>query len=340
MKKNSAEQNENAKGIKVYIPLIVVIIIVLLGGWYWYYEFSKYISTDDAHVDSDNVSISSKYLGRIIHLYAQEGDSLKTGMLLVELDSSDLIAQRNHVIAIKQQSIAMLSQSQARYNYDQQSIIVLKVNVEKTKEDLDRANDQIQGDVISKEQFEHIKKAFESAQAQYEAAQAQLKVSFSQIETAASSIESSKAQINIVETQLSNTRLYAPFDGIIAKRWLLSGDITQPGQAIYTLTNNKNLWVIVYIEETKISNIYLQQKARFTIDAFPGINFMGKIFYIGSNTASQFSLIPPNNASGNFTKVTQRVPLKISIDDTDNKKGIAFYKVLSGMSAVVKIIKK
>jgi len=138
---------------------------------------------------------------------------------------------------------------------------------------------------------------------------------------------------------LGNTKLYAPSDGIIAKRWLLPGDITQPGQSVFTITNNHKLWIIVYLEETNLSQIHINQKARYTIDAFPGAVFTGRVFSIGSNTASQFSLIPPNNASGNFTKVTQRVPLKISIDGIEKGKKLSDYKILSGMSAVVKIIK-
>jgi membrane fusion protein, multidrug efflux system len=118
----------------------------------------------------------------------------------------------------------------------------------------------------------------------------------------------------------------------------LPGEIAQPGQSIVALTNDRKLWVVIYIEETKLSEMYINQKANFTVDAFPGINFTGKIFLIGSNTASQFSLIPPSNASGNFTKITQRVPVKISIDgmENNNKTNV---KLISGMSAVVSIIK-
>ena len=105
------------------------------------------------------------------------------------------------------------------------------------------------------------------------------------------------------------------------------------------MNNNHEFWIIVYLEETHMGNLHLGQKAKFSIDAFPGVVFKGKIFSIGSSTASQFALIPANNASGNFTKVTQRVPLKISIDATENGGSLSSYRFLSGMSSVVKIIK-
>lgn len=329
----------NKKGIKFYIPLIVVVVVVLAAVIYWYSEYTKYISTDDAHLESDNVSISSKILGRISKIYAAEGDSVKKGQLLVELDSMELISQKKQVIAVKEQSIAAKAQSEAKYKYDQENLKVLEINYEKAKEDFNRAKSQIEGDVISKEQFDHIKKTYESAKAQVEVGNAQLSVSKSQIISAGAAIESSDAQINVITTQLNNTKLFAPIDGIIAKRWLLTGDIVQPGQSVFTVTNTSFLWVAVYLEETKLSGCYINQKAIFTVDAFSGVTFTGKIYSIGSNTASQFSLIPANNASGNFTKVTQRVPIKISIDGVEGEGNASQYKLLSGMSAMVKIVK-
>ena len=202
-----------------------------------------------------------------------------------------------------------------------------------------RAKSQSEGGVITPEQFDHISKAYETATAQLEAAKAQLQVSKSMISSASAGVETTNAQIKVLDTQLRNSKLYAPSDGIISKRWLLPGDVVQPGQSVMTMTISKNLWVVAYLEETKISNIHPGQKVNFTIDAFPGVRFSGKVFLIGSSTASVFSLIPASNASGNFTKVTQRIPVKISIDSADNKMDLSSFNILSGMSAVVKIIK-
>src|ERR1035437_4026776 len=99
--KKTVEKEIKKKGFRVYIPLVVIVLIVLAGSYYWYREYQKYIKTDDAHIDSDNVAISSKILGRIMHLYADEGDSVKKGMLLVDLDSTDLIAQVHQIRAVQ-----------------------------------------------------------------------------------------------------------------------------------------------------------------------------------------------------------------------------------------------
>jgi membrane fusion protein (multidrug efflux system) len=333
------EPESKNKKLRVYIPLAIVIIIVLVGAGYWYKDYKRYITTDDAHVDADNVSVSSKILGRIIAVYAQEGDNVKKGTLLAALDSTDIIAQKNQTLALKAQAMANLAQSEMKYKSDQASLKVLEINLERASDDLARAKSQSDGGVITPEQFDHIKKAYETASAQLDAAKAQLLVSKSMIKTATTAVETANSQVDVLSTQLKNTKLYAPSDGIIAKRWLLPGDVVQPSQSVYTITISKDLWVVAYLEETKIANVHVGQNVRFTIDAFPNTRFYGKVFLVGSSTASVFSLIPANNASGNFTKVTQRVPIRISIDSEDKNRDLSALNILSGMSAVIKIIK-
>ena len=327
------------KDLKVYIPLTLVILFVIVGGYFWYVDYSSYIKTDDAYVTSDVVSVSPKIMGRISQVYVQEGDSVKKGQLIAELDSVDLLAQKQQVLASKVQTEANKAQSEAKYQFDQTNIKVLQIALDRAKDDFERAKTQFNGGVITKEQYDHLKKTEETAQAQLEAARAQLLVSKSMIKSAETTVAGAVAQIAVISTQLNNTRLYAPVDGVVAKRWLLQGDICQPSQSIYTINNNSRFWVMVYLEETKMENLKMGQKAIFELDTYPGVVFTGKIFTMGSTTASQFSLIPPSNASGNFTKVTQRVALKISIDGTEKGQNLSSYRLLTGMSAVVKIIK-
>jgi len=335
---NGKLENGKKKGIVRFIPMIAVIAIVITIGIFWYKNYSKYISTDDAYIDSENVSVSSKIMGRVNHLYVEEGDSVRKGMLLAELDSIDLLAQKKQAMAMKDQAIANQLQSEAKYKYDQENIKVVEVNFYKAQEDFTRSKNQFDGDVITKEQYDHAQKSLESAKAQLEASKSQLDVSKAQIGSSYAAIENADAQIGVITTQINNTHLFSPINGVVAKRWLLPGDITQPGQSIFTLNNNFKLWVSVFMEETNLAKIHLNQKAIFTVDAFPGVKFKGKIISIGSNTASQFSLIPPNNASGNFTKITQRVPVKISIEGSENSNH-SDYKLLAGMSVVIKIVK-
>ncbi len=334
------KQESGKNRLRIYIPLAFVILIVLAGAWYWYRDYARYITTDDAHVDAEIVNVGSKILGRISAVYANEGDIVKQGTLLAVLDSSDLNAQRNQSVALRAQAKASLEQSELKYKSDQKSIRILEINLDKANDDFTRAKSQVEGGVITPEQFDHSKKAFETASAQLDAAKAQLLVSKSMISTASAAVGTANAQVNTADTQLHNTRLFAPADGVISKRWLLPGDVVQPSQSVFTMTINKDLWVVAYMEETNIAEIRNGQNVKFTIDAFPDEKFNGKVYMVGTSTASVFSLIPANNASGNFTKVTQRIPIRISIDNTDSGKDLSSLNILSGMSAIVKVIKK
>ncbi|HZL10534.1 MAG TPA: HlyD family secretion protein [Prolixibacteraceae bacterium] len=334
------KQVKKEKNRKVYIPLVLVILLVLGGGIRWYIDYSKYIKTDDAHVDADIVGVSPKILGRIIQLFVDEGDSVQPGELIAVLDSTDLLAQKQQAISGKMLAEASVFQAQAKYQFDLENNKVLEIALSKAQEDFDRTKSQFEGSVITKEQFDHASKTLETAHAELNAARSMINVSKAQIQSAEAAVESAGAQINTISTQLKNTMLFAPCSGIVGKRWLLPGDIAQPGQSVFSIVDDRKLWVSVFLEETKLENIKPGQPAIFTVDTYPNVTFTGKIFTIGSNTASQFSLIPASNASGNFTKVTQRVQLKISIDGMLDGKKLSDYPIISGMSAIVKIIRQ
>ncbi|MCL2596196.1 MAG: HlyD family secretion protein [Paludibacter sp.] len=327
--------------LKIYIPLTIVILVVLTLAIWWYLDYSKYVRTDDAYVSSNVITVSPKVMGRIVKLYVDEGDTVRAGELLAELDSTDLYAQKMQTEAVKSQSQKNETQSVAKLDYDKENQKVLEVNLARAKDDFTRAQTQFDGGVITHEQYDHFKRTYESAQAQLAASQAALVVSQTQIGAAAAGVNVASAQIDVINSQLHNYKLYAPCNGVIAKRWLLPGDIVQPGQSVFTINDYQIFWIQVYLEETKMSTLTNGREAIFTIDSYPDVTFKGKIYDIGSTTAAQFSLIPPNNASGNFTKVTQRILIKISIDSAESNDGrqLSDFPLLTGMSAVVKILK-
>jgi membrane fusion protein (multidrug efflux system) len=294
---------------RVLIPLFLLIIVAAVGAWYWYVNLREFDSTDDAYVDGNRVSISSKILGRIIQLTVDEGDSVKAGQVIVRLDDSDLRAQDE--------------QAKAALAYAQETVTLAKVNVDKAQDDYQRAKIQFDGNIIPKEQYDHAQKSMQAAQAQYS-------ISLAQVGTA-------RAQLGVVQTQLLNTTIAAPFDGVVSKRWALAGDVVQPGQPIFSIYDLQHLWVTANFEETKLASIRLNDPVEISVDAYPDSHFEGKVIQLGANTASQFSLIPPNNASGNFTKVTQRVAVKISIGDTDSSGQSSSPQLLPGMSVEVKV---
>lgn len=293
---------------RILIPLFIFIILGGIG-WYWYMGTKGYVSTDDAFIDGDKATISSKMLGRIIKLSVDEGDTVKQGEQLVLLDTSDLQAQKK--------------QAEASIINAQESITLSKVNLERAKDDFNRAKSQFQNNIIPKEQYDHAARALEAAQADYN-------IALTRVGTA-------KAQLGVFQTQLQNGTIVSPLNGVVAKRWVLEGDVVQPGQPIYTIYDMKNVWITAQLEETKLTQIGPGDPVEINVDAYPDQKFYGKVLQIGSNTAAQFSLIPPNNASGNFTKVTQRVPVKISITPPAQAKNSAPISLLPGMSVEVRV---
>jgi len=271
---------------RVLIPFLLLIAAVAFGGWYWYTKLKDYVSTDDAFLDADRVAISAKVLGRIVKLGADEGSVVKKGDVLVALDETDLRAQ--------------VDQARSALKLAQDSLPLSKVALAKATDDFARAETQFKAAIVTKEQYVHAQEALDAAKAELAVAESRISVA--------------RAQLGVVEAQLLNMTLAAPFDGVVAKRWLMEGDVAAPGQAVFTIYDTSRIWVTAYLEETKIAALKLGDAAEVAVDAYPDRPFAGRIAQIGDYAASQFSLIPPNNASGNFTKITQRVPVKIFFD--------------------------
>ena len=304
-----ASKKSLVKKKRFWIPTIVVLLVAALVVGYWYNYLRGYIGTDDAFVDSDPVSISSKITGRIVQLNAADGDTVTQGQLLVQLDDSDLRAQE--------------AQAQAGLEYAQQAVGLAEVNLQKAQEDLNRSTAQFKESIIPQEQYDHAKRAVDLAQAQKKVALAQ--------------VNNTQAQIEVIRTQLQNTKIVASSTGVVARKWVMPGDIIQPGQPVFTIYDLGNLWVTAYFEETKLENMKLGSPVEVEVDAYPNHRFNGKVTLIGAAAASRFSLIPPNNASGNFTKVTQRVPVKIGLDEMQFRGNDSDHRLLPGMSVEVKV---
>ena len=316
IKEKNEEEEQEIDTVPLYkkksawIGLLLILIVVAIGA-YWFISSLGYVTSDDAYIDGNRLNVSSKILGRVVKLYVDERDSVKAGQLVAELDSTDFVAQ--------------LNQMKANLNNAQVSIDLSKVNVEKAEINYKRAESQYKDKVIPKADYDNAQKGLEAAQAEYKIAR--------------SRIVMAQSEIKVMESNLKNTKLYSTINGVVAKRWILAGDVVQPGQPLFTIYDLKNIWVTVQLQETYISNIQLNDEVEITVDSYPEQKFSGRIYEVGTNTAAQFALIPPSNASGNFTKVTQRIPIKITIEQDNTNKALR-YGLLPGMSVEVKIKEK
>lgn len=334
----SPSKKVSGKGM-VWLIAILVVAVVIAFLWWWNYR--KYITTDDANLDSFRVSVAAQVMAPMLKQYVWEGDTVKAGRVLAELDSSTVVAELQEAVARREQMIANLKLDKENLNTAIKNLSLAEISYHQAEVNFERDKKLYGKEAVSQETFQNTEDIYKSTRIKVEVAKDQIKVSQAQIAAGEAAIASTNAAIESTRVSLGYYRVIAPVDGVIAKRWSLPGDIIQPGQTLFTINEGKDLWVVVYLEETKYRNIRLGQPADFTLDAFPDLMFSGKIFYIGTNTASEFSLIPPSNASGNYTKVAQRIPLKISVDKAMKKKEkVAMPRLVSGMSATVKIIKE
>lgn len=279
--------------------------VILMGG-VWVHHYRGFVWTNDAYLDGYQISISADINARIITLYVDEGDSVTKGQLLCQLDESIYHSQK-----VDAETAVQLLEKQ---------VALKAIQIEKLSDIYKVALNEYQNEIISFIDFDKIEKDYLLAQAEYKVAEA------NQV--------NGIAKLGVIEEMLRHTKVYAPCDGSIAKRWVVAGDAVQFGQPLFALTDTKNIWVTANFEETKLQHVRPGDPVRVHVDAYPGRSFDGTVYMVRASAASQFALIPPNNATGNFTKVVQRVPVKILLTVPSSRNPLYLYP---GMSVEVDI---
>ena len=335
---------------------ILFLFVGLAGGGWWWYQSTKMISTDDARVSGTIVSVSPKISGRIAEVLVKEGDTVKAGQILTKIDVRDAAVQKKQaeaaLAAAKAKYDAILAGSrpqeigQARAGADQaqasadQALANLN-NAEKTYQ---RMSKLYADDAISTTQRDYAEAAYLMAKEGWKAAREatnsagqklDLVVSGSReedIRATAAQVKQAEATLEAANLNNEYTDILSPVDGVIALKNVNSGEVVTAGQTLFSVVDSKDLWLNARIEETKIGKIKTGQKADYTIDGYPGRTFTGKVYEIGIATNSTFALVPTENTSGNFTKVTQRISIKITLPE--NSSGIIFRP---GMQALIDI---
>lgn len=334
--------NVSGKGEKKKIVfLIIFVVVAIVAVVLWWLNYRRYISTDDANLDTYRISISPQVMGQVAQLHVMEGDTVKQGEVLLVLDDSVASARVRQAEAQREQQLAQLASQRVNFVTACKELNIARLTEQLNLENYRRAKAQYERNVIPLEKFQDVEQVWQASRLQTEIARDRFPVVEAEIKATEAVIRATEAAIASARAELGYYRVTAPADGIIGKRWVLPGDMVEAGQTAFTLNRGTDIWVAVYLEETKFKEIYLGQRAQFTLDAYDKLTFEGRVYYIGDNTASEFALVPPNNASGNFTKVTQRIPLKISIDKVEGDEGQKNrIKLVSGMSATVKIVKE
>lgn len=317
------------------ITLAAVGVLTGLGVRWWHHA-RAWVNTDNAYVTAHVHSVSARVSGTVKEVLVEENQAVIAGSVLARLDPSDLEVKQQQALAQLAQARAQFTQADAQISQARAQVAREQARANKAQLDLTRAESLFQGvsGAISRQEFDQAKADSEVAQASVQAAQSALG-SASALALAAEAQEKvAQANLHEAELQLSYTKILAPATGRIGKRNLETGNRVQPGQALLALVQPE-VWITANFKETQLTNLKPGQPVRVKLDAFPGRTFSGRVESISPASGAQFALLPPDNATGNFTKIVQRVPVKIIFDE--DVLGDCEGRVVSGMSAVVEV---
>jgi len=413
------ENQPNKPRIKT--PLLFLLLVSLgIGSYFggqWLISRWHYVSTDDAQVKSNLISLSAKVPGRIAKLLVEEGDSVQPGQVLLQLDKEDYAAAlaqaRANLEAVKKELVKATTQlsltkervwqgigvaqaslqeakeslkfaeedasleatrvdkeiARARANYQaaQAKVLEAKATMENAYKEFNRVQELFQQNYVAENARDAAVTAWQVTESKYKVALENEREALSQLELAEANQRSNKlkqqniriseqilrksklhlvlaqeeekqillqertidllrakvqeaaAAFRLAEIRFQETTISSPIQGVVSKRLADRGQMVQPGQSLLVVNDPADKWVVANVEETKVRRVSPAAKVKIEVDAFPGQTFSGRVEFIGAATLSEFALLPAENPSGNFVKITRRLPVRISVKDSQNK---------------------
>jgi membrane fusion protein, multidrug efflux system len=325
----------------------VAVLVIIATRWNRWEGSADWQSTDDAFLQADLTPVASKVAGYVKNIPVEDFDHVHAGEVLAEIVDDDyraVVAQINAaIVSAGAQVDALKAQRQlqdANVRAAKATGAVTTANIEQNARDLSRQERLLKSGSSSTEASERLQTTraqlaaqLEQNRAQISAASRQIDVLAAQTAQAEAAVNAQKANLQAAQLNLTYTRILAPQDGVIGQRQIKPGQYVGVGTQITTLTPLPNVWVIANYKETQLTRMRVGQPAEITVDTFPGRKLRGHVLAFSPGAGSQFALLPPDNATGNFTKVVQRIAVKIVIDDTDGLTDV----LRPGMSVVARV---
>jgi membrane fusion protein (multidrug efflux system) len=314
---------------RLALMLIVPLAIVIGGVVYWLSLQGK-VSTDDAYVKQDKVSISAEVGGKILQVFVKNGDHVKAGDLLFRIDPEPFqiqLDQADAAIASAQANVTALANAAPLSGAD---IAKAREDIAFAQSNFERQQELWKRGFTTKADYDAAEHAVEQGQAELKAAQASAVEAKAKLAHGAAvpgenpQVAAAKAQAEAAKLNLSRTDVRAPMPGEIAEAdRLLVGQLAVQNVPMLTLVGIHGAYVEANYKETQLADMRVGQPAEIKFDAYPDMKLKGHVASIGAGTGSEFSVLPAQNATGNWVKVTQRVPVRIAIDSTPSRKLIA-----------------
>jgi membrane fusion protein (multidrug efflux system) len=330
----------------------VVVVLVVWLGWRWWWG-RTHVTTDDAQVEGHIIPVLPKVGGFVAEVKVNDNQAVKGDDLLVRIDDRDYrarLAQAEAELelalaaagkegqagqAAAQVAAARAAAAAARSNVEQ-----ALANADKAQKDLERTQGLIAKKMVSPQALDAAEAAARAAQAQLKASRENAASAGEQVtaygaalQAALAKVESARAARDLAAIQLADTRIAAPASGRVGSKSVEPGQFVQAGQALMSVVPLDDVWVVANMKETDVRGIRPGDAVDIEVDAFPGVDFKGTVDSLAPATGARFSLLPPDNATGNFTKVVQRLPVKILVKQSSDPSRL----LRPGMSVFVTI---
>ena len=346
--------------------ILIFTILILVGGTYGVYKYvhsRSHETTDDAQIEKNMNPIIPRVTGYITKVYIKDNDFVKKGDTLFTIDNNDymvkladataaLTAAEGSYAAAKADiasASANIAVSDANVQSAGGNIETAKIRLTRATNDFERYNNLFKNHSITKQQYEQSLATKQEAESQLRILQQQQKassyqksvivaksaVSNKQTEVAAANVKRAQAMVDAAKLNLSYTAITASVDGEVSKVGIQPGQLVQSGQSLFYIINSSEAWVIANFKETQLNKMVVGQKVTIKVDAYPDTQFEGTITSFSPATGARFSLLPPDNATGNFVKTIQRLPVKISLNANNDAEKVKLLR--PGMNADVDV---
>lgn len=321
--------------------LVLALALVGIGAWggYHWWHGNHFVETDNAQLDGHVVPIAAKVSGYAQTVNVSDNQTVEANSVLVKIDDRDYAAKLAQADADLKIAMAAsgskgsTGQAEAQISYAQASAAAAKstiaqaeANAERARNDLARTKSLATKGMATSSQLDAAIAAERSAESQLRtardtasAATQQVGVAGAGLKSAQAKVDSVRAQRDLAAIQFRDTQVSAPITGVVSKKAVEPGQLIQTGQTLMYLVPLNDVWVTANLKETEVGRVQAGQTVEIEVDAYPGKKFTGKVDSFSPATGARFALLPPDNASGNFTKVVQRVPVKIKLDAFDAK---------------------
>jgi membrane fusion protein (multidrug efflux system) len=304
------------------VGLIALALAAGWAGWRWWHYAATWESTDNAYVSGHVHTVSARIAGNVSEVLVTENEAVPAGAVLARLDRSDLEVER-------EKARASLAQVQAEIGQARAQVSSQEAVVSKSQQDFERADQLFHNSAgaISKQEFDAAKAALDAAKGSLSASQALVLAAEARLKAAG-------AEVKSVELQLGYTDIIAPAAGRVGRKNLELGNRVLPGQGLLAIVQS-NVWVTANFKETQLNHLRPGQRVSLRVDSFPGHEFTGAVESLAPASGAQFALLPPDNATGNFTKIVQRVPVRIVFDEESLRDFAG--RIVPGMSVAVRV---